>query len=68
MTAHPAKELIIMILLSIRKNSFAFLFSIFRVQIEAFIWDRDSHGLFDYECKTMVHKVLRVTGSCKINT
>ena len=34
--------------------------------MEAFIWDRDSHGLFDYECKTMVHKILKVTGSCKM--
>jgi hypothetical protein len=26
-------------------------FILFRVEIDALIWDRDSHGLFDYEQK-----------------
>ena len=26
------------------------------------MWDRDSHGLFDYECKTLDHREHKVTG------
>jgi hypothetical protein len=30
------------------------------------MWDRDSHGLFDYESKTIVKKNLKCTGCCKL--
>ena len=36
-----------------------------RVEIEASIWDRDSHGLFDYEHKNMERHNIKVTGCRK---
>ena len=35
------------------------------VEIEAVIWDRDSHGLFDYEHKNMERHSIKVTGCRK---
>jgi hypothetical protein len=42
-----------------------FFKSIFSVQIEAFIWDRDSHGLYDYESKNIVRQSMKCTGCSK---
>jgi len=28
--------------------------------VTSFTWQRDSHGLFDYECKSLTKKVLKV--------
>lgn len=38
-----------------------------QVIVTSFTWQRDSHGLFDYECKSLTKKVLKVqhTGSIK---
>ena len=30
--------------------------------VDALIWDRDSHGLFDYESKTLIESKLTATG------
>jgi len=40
-----------------------------QVIVTSFTWQRDSHGLFDYECKSLTKKVLKVqhTGSIKRN-
>ena len=38
---------------------------LYSVLIEAQIWDRDSHGLYDYECKNLVKSTLKVTGCSK---
>ena len=35
----------------------------FSVIVSTFTWSRDSHGLFDYESKTLVKKVLKVQAS-----
>ncbi len=35
------------------------------VEIEASIWDRDSHGLFDFEHKHMERHNIKVTGCRK---
>lgn len=31
------------------------------------MWDRDSHGLFDYESKGIVNKTIKATGCSKNN-
>jgi hypothetical protein len=37
----------------------------YRIQIEGFLWDRDSHGLYDYESKNIVRQSMKCTGCSK---
>ena len=32
------------------------------LEVDALFWDRDSHGLFDYESKTLAHNKMTSTG------
>jgi len=32
------------------------------MNIASLIWDRDSHGLFDYECRNVIKHSLKLTG------
>lgn len=41
-----------------RKDGYAFSTS--RLQIRTDTWHRDSHGLFDYESKSLTHKTFKV--------
>mmetsp|Transcript_10129 Transcript_10129/g.8652 ORF Transcript_10129/g.8652 Transcript_10129/m.8652 type:complete len:82 (+) Transcript_10129:113-358(+) len=34
-----------------------------QIIVKSFTWQRDSHGLFDYECKTLTKKSLKATQS-----
>ena len=36
------------------------------LEIDALFWDRDSHGLFDYECKSLSESKLTATGCFKL--
>ena len=36
------------------------------LEIDALFWDRDSHGLFDYECKNLMPYQLTATGCFKL--
>jgi hypothetical protein len=37
------------------------------VQVEAFIWDRDSHGLYDYESKSIVRQSMKCVGCVMVS-
>ena len=32
------------------------------LEVDGLFWDRDSHGLFDYECKSLSHNKMTATG------
>jgi hypothetical protein len=45
---------------------FTYVIFRFRVDIKSVTWNKDSHGLFDYECKTSNQKKFSVDGSSKL--
>jgi hypothetical protein len=36
------------------------------LEISSFLWEKESHGLFDYESKKLSKKVFKVRGSCRV--
>ena len=38
----------------------------YRVEIKCVTWEKDSHGLFDYESKSVSREVYRIDNPCQI--
>lgn len=52
--------------LSFQRNRTSNKISNLSVEMKAVTWQKDSHGLFDYETKSLSVKKHRVEGSCKV--
>ena len=52
---------------NLSKNKNLYLYTFYgSVEMKAVTWQKDSHGLFDYETKALKVKKLKVDNSCRI--